>query len=154
MDLLKNFFKGDKAVWIIFLFLCLISIIEVFSASSTLSFKTGDHWAPITNHLTMLLVGVFVVWIVHNIPCRWFKTFIVLLPISWILLAIVLIMGIATNGAKRWIDLGIIQFQPSELGKMATIITVAFILSKMYTENGEDKKRSDSFLALREELVH
>lgn len=140
MDLLKNFFKGDKAVWIIFLFLCLISIIEVFSASSTLSFKTGDHWAPITNHLTMLLVGVFVVWIVHNIPCRWFKTFIVLLPISWILLAIVLIMGIATNGAKRWIDLGIIQFQPSELGKMATIITVAFILSKMYTENGEDKK--------------
>ena len=134
MDLLKNFFKGDKAVWIIFLFLCLISIIEVFSASSTLSFKTGDHWAPITNHLTMLLVGVFVVWIVHNIPCRWFKTFIVLLPISWILLAIVLIMGIATNGAKRWIDLGIIQFQPSELGKMATIITVAFILSKMYTE--------------------
>lgn len=140
MDLLKNFFKGDKAVWIIFLFLCLISIIEVFSASSTLSFKTGDHWAPITNHLTMLLVGVFVVWIVHNIPCRWFKTFIVLLPISWILLAIVLIMGIATNGAKRWIDLGIIQFQPSEVGKMATIITVAFILSKMYTENGEDKK--------------
>ena len=60
--------------------------------------------------------------------------------ISWISLAIVLIMGIATNGAKRWIDLGIIQFQPSELGKMATIITVAFILSKMYTENGEDKK--------------
>ena len=44
MDLLKNFFKGDKAIWIIYLFLCLISIVEVFSASSTLTYKSGDHW--------------------------------------------------------------------------------------------------------------
>lgn len=43
MDLLKNFFKGDKAIWIIYLFLCLISIVEVFSASSTLTYKSGDH---------------------------------------------------------------------------------------------------------------
>ena len=35
MDLLKNLFKGDKVIWIIFLLLCLVSIIEVFSASST-----------------------------------------------------------------------------------------------------------------------
>ena len=46
MDLLKNFFKGDKAIWIIYLFLCLISIVEVFSASSTLTYKSGDHWGP------------------------------------------------------------------------------------------------------------
>lgn len=140
MDLVKNFFKGDKTVWFIFVILCLISIIEVFSASSSLSFKSGDHLAPITNHVTILLVGTFIVWIVHNIPCRWFKTFIVLLPISWILLTVVLAMGIAVNGAKRWIDLGLIQFQPSEIGKMATIITVAFILGKMHTESGTDKK--------------
>ena len=37
MDLLKNLFKGDKVIWIIFLLLCLVSIIEVFSASSTLT---------------------------------------------------------------------------------------------------------------------
>lgn len=140
MDLLKNFFKGDKAIWIIYLFLCLISIVEVFSASSTLTYKSGDHWGPITNHLTLLMVGTIAVWIVHNIPCRWFKTFIVLLPISWILLAAVFILGSLTNGAKRWIDLGFIQFQPSEVAKMATIITVAFILSRMQEENGANKK--------------
>ena len=49
MDLLKNFFKGDKIVWIIFLLFCLVSVIEVFSASSTLTYKSGDHLAPITN---------------------------------------------------------------------------------------------------------
>ena len=140
MDLLKNFFKGDKAIWIIYLFLCLISIVEVFSASSTLTYKSGDHWGPITNHLTLLMVGTIAVWIVHNIPCRWFKTFIVLLPISWVLLAAVFILGSLTNGAKRWIDFGFIQFQPSEVAKMGTIITVAFILSRMQEENGANKK--------------
>ena len=44
MDLLKSIFKGDKVIWIIFLFLCLISITEVFSAASTLTYKSGDHW--------------------------------------------------------------------------------------------------------------
>lgn len=140
MDLLKNFFKGDKAIWIIYLFLCLISIVEVFSASSTLTYKSGDHWGPITNHLTLLMIGTIAVWIVHNIPCRWFKTFIVLLPISWAMLIAVFILGSLTNGARRWIDLGFIQFQPSEVAKMGAIITVAFILSRMQEEGGANKK--------------
>ena len=38
MDLIKDLFKGDKVIWIIFLFLCLISIVEVFSAASTLTY--------------------------------------------------------------------------------------------------------------------
>lgn len=57
MDLLKNLFKGDKVIWIIFLFLCLISIVEVFSASSTLTYKSGDHWGPIRSHMILLLLG-------------------------------------------------------------------------------------------------
>lgn len=140
MDLLKNLFKGDKVIWIIFMLLCLVSIIEVFSASSTLTYKSGDHWRPITMHLILIMVGVIIVLVVHNIPCRWFKTAILLLPLSWLLLIIVIISGIATNGAKRWIDLGIFQFQPSELAKMATIITVAFILSKTQEEDHASSK--------------
>lgn len=140
MDLLRNLFKGDKVIWIIFLLLCLVSIIEVFSASSTLTYKSGDHWRPITMHIILMLVGAVVVVIVHNIPCRWFKTFILLLPVSWILLISVLGIGALTNGARRWIDLGFIQFQPSELAKMGTIITVAYILSRMQEENGANSK--------------
>lgn len=139
MDLLRNFFKGDKVVWIIFLALCLVSIIEVFSASSTLTYKSGDHWGPITNHLILLTVGAFVVWITHNLPCRLFKIGILLYPVAIILLIIVLSMS-AINGASRWIDLGVVQFQPSELAKMATIITVAFILSRMQEEKQANRK--------------
>lgn len=140
MDLLKNLFKGDKVIWIIFLLLCLVSIIEVFSASSTLTYKSGDHWRPITMHIILMAVGAIAVIIVHNIPCRWFKTFILLLPVSWILLGSVLLVGMVTNGARRWIDLGFFQFQPSELAKMGTIITVAYILSRMQEENGVNPK--------------
>ncbi len=140
MDLLKKLFKGDKVIWIIFMLLCLVSIIEVFSASSTLTYKSGDHWGPIRTHMVLMLVGAAVVLIVHNIPCRWFKTFTLLLPVSWILLGGVLLAGMVTNGARRWIDLGFFQFQPSELAKMGTIITVAYILSRLQEEKGANPK--------------
>ena len=73
MDLIKDLFKGDKVIWIIFLFLCLISIVEVFSAASTLTYKSGDHWGPITQHSVILMVGVCIVVLVHNIPCKYFR---------------------------------------------------------------------------------
>ena len=145
MDLIKNLFKGDKVIWIIFLFLCLISIIEVFSAASTLTYKTGDHWGPITQHSVILMVGVFIVIIVHNIPYKWFQVLTVfLVPISGALLAFVTLMGMITgdrvNGAARWMSFLGIQFQPSELAKMAVIIAVSFILSKSQDERGATNK--------------
>ena len=38
---LSAIFKGDKVIWMVFFFLCLVSVIEVFSASSSLTYKTG-----------------------------------------------------------------------------------------------------------------
>ena len=81
MDLLKSIFKGDKVIWIIFLFLCLISIVEVFSAASTLTYKSGDHWGPITQHSIILMVGAVVVVFMHNIP---YKSGISCIPASTI----------------------------------------------------------------------
>ena len=145
MDLLKSIFKGDKVIWIIFLFLCLISIIEVFSAASTLTYKSGDHWAPITQHSILLMVGAVIVVLVHNIPYKWFQVFpVFLLPLSIGLLAFVMLMGFVTgdrvNGAARWMTFMGIQFQPSEIAKMAVVIVTAFILSKGQDENGASPK--------------
>ena len=146
MDLIKDLFKGDKVIWIIFLFLCLISVIEVFSAASTLTYKTGDHWGPITQHSVILMVGAFVVVLVHNIPCKYFSVLpFFMLPISCILLLIVMGMGIVdsgerVNGAARWLNFFGIQFQPSELAKMAVVIVTAFILSKFQEEDGANPK--------------
>ena len=145
MGLIKDLFKGDKVIWIIFLFLCLISVVEVFSAASTLTYKSGDHWGPITQHSVILMVGAFIVVLVHNIPCKYFSVLpFFLLPLSCILLLFVMGMGIITgdrvNGAARWMTFFGIQFQPSELAKMAVIIVTAFILSKFQEEDGANPK--------------
>jgi cell division protein FtsW len=145
MDLLKSLLKGDRVIWIIFLFLCMISIIEVFSAASTLTYKTGDHWAPITQHVIILMVGFVVVIVVHIIPYKWFQVFpVFLLPVSIFLLIFVAAMGFITgdrvNGAARWMTFFGIQFQPSELAKMAVIIAVSFILSKRQSDEGANPK--------------
>ena len=134
MDLLKNIFKGDKVIWIIFLCLCLISIIEVFSAASTLTYKSGDHWGPITQHSIILMVGAVVVVLMHNIPYKWFQVFPVFLyPVSVVLLAFVTLMGVITgdrvNGAARWMSFMGLQFQPSELAKVAIVMTFATLMS-------------------------
>lgn len=140
MDLLKSIFKGDKVIWIIFLFLCLISITEVFSAASTLTYKSGDHWGPITQHSIILMVGAVIVVLMHNIPYKWFQVFpVFLLPASAILLVLVMMME-RINGAARWMTFMGIQFQPSEIAKMAVIIVTAFILSKGQDEDGAHPK--------------
>ena len=145
MDLIKDLFKGDKVIWIIFLFLCLISIVEVFSAASTLTYKSGDHWGPITQHSVILMVGACIVVAVHNIPYRFFRVLpFFLLPISMLLLLFVMGMGFITgdrvNGAARWMTIAGIQFQPSELAKMAVIIVTAYTLSQFQEEDRANPK--------------
>ena len=134
-------FKGDAVIWAVFLFLCLISVIEVFSASSNLSFKTGNYLGPVLKHCMLLAVGVVVMICTMNIKCRYFKIvtpFALLL--SFILLIVVFFVGESTNGSQRWIDFLGIQFQPSELAKGAIILATAQILSAMQTPAGTDRR--------------
>ena len=134
-------FKGDAVIWAVFLFLCLISVIEVFSASSNLSFKTGNYLGPVLKHCALLAVGVVVMICTMNIKCRYFKIvtpFALLL--SFILLIVVFFVGESTNGSQRWIDFLGIQFQPSELAKGAIILATAQILSAMQTPAGTDRR--------------
>ena len=151
MDLLRNIFKGDKVVWIIFLCLCVISVIEVFSASSTLTYKTGNHLAPILRHAGFLLAGAVAVWIFHQIPYQSYRLLPrVLLPVAGIFLVLLLafddlhigsILVIEkTNEAGRWVKLFGIPFQPSEFAKMGVIIATAWRLSRGQTERGADPK--------------
>ena len=130
MDLASKLFKGDRVIWIIFMFLCLISVVEVFSATSTIAYKNANHWAPIVRHATFLLGGFVLVLLLHNIPCRFFPAFILLLPVSVLVLLVTPFVGINANDAHRWLEIFGIQFQPSEFAKLASIVFIAFLLSK------------------------
>ncbi len=138
---LNNIFKGDKVIWMVFFFLCMISIIEVYSASSELTYKKGNYLSPIIYHCSILAVGLFFMVITLNIKCKYFKLCTpILLLIAFFTLIFVLIAGHSTNGAQRWISLFGMQFQPSEIAKGAMILAEAQILSAMQTDKGADKK--------------
>ena len=138
---LSNIFKGDKVIWMVFFFLCIISIIEVYSASSSLSYTGGNYWSPIIYHCTILAVGIALMVIVLNIKCRYFKLITpVVLILSALMLIWVLLAGQSTNGASRWISFAGIQFQPSELAKGALVLAIAQVLSAMQTDHGADRK--------------
>ena len=144
-----NIFKGDKVIWMVFFFLCIISIIEVYSASSSLSYKSGNYMAPVLRHIGLLFVGLGTMICMLKVKCKYFKiiTPFVLLP-SLGLLVWVLVAGQSTNGASRWINFIGIQFQPSEIAKGAVVLAVAQILSAMQTPNGADRKACKYVLAV------
>ena len=129
MNLASKLFKGDRVIWILFLFFCAISLVEVFSATSTLAYKSTTHWTPIVRHASFLLAGVVVVLLLHNIPCRFYSLLSVFLPISVVLLILTFFIGVEINGEKRWLNIVGITFQPSEITKLATIGYTAVILS-------------------------
>lgn len=137
MDLASKLFKGDRVIWIIFMFLCFISVVEVFSATSTIAYKNANHWAPIVRHASFLLGGFVLVVLLHNIPCRFFPGFILLLPVSVLMLIVTPFVGVNANDAHRWLEIFGVQFQPSEFAKLASIVFIAFLLSKRgkFTEN-------------------
>ena len=137
---LNNIFKGDKVIWMVFFFLCVISVIEVFSASSELTYKGGNYMAPILKHMALLLVGIVCMVVTLNIKCKYFKIVTpFMIIISLITLLWVFVAGQSTNGAQRWIALLGFQFQPSEIAKGTVILATAQILSAMQTDKGADK---------------
>ena len=137
-----NIFKGDKVIWMVFFFLCMISIVEVFSASSNLTYKSQNYIGPIAFHTVTIIIGAIVAVVTLNVPCRYFKLMTpFLLVISGFTLLWVLIGGESINGANRVISLpGGITFQPSEIAKGTMVLITAQILSAMQREEGADKK--------------
>ncbi len=124
--------KGDRAIWAMVIILCCISLIEVFSASSRLTFGKSSFLRPIIGHSLHLGLGLLIMYGVHLFHYKWYRMLPVLLvPISVILLGYLSFQGMTTTGAERWIDLGFFQLQPSEVAKIAVIMTVAYWLSKL-----------------------
>ena len=145
----SNIFKGDKVLWVVFFFLCLISIIEVFSASSGLTYKSQDYVGPIIYHTGTIVFGFIVAIVIVHIPWRYFKLMTpFLLLFSIVTLLWVLLAGTKIGDAGRWINLFGFTFQPSEIAKGSLVLAVAQILSIMQDEDGADPKAIKYILVL------
>lgn len=124
--------KGDPVIWAVFFFLCAFSVVEMYSASSTLAYKSSSYNDPVMKHLTFLSFGVILVFFI-----QYFKLFQIRIlayigvVLSIILLILVQIKGTTTNDAARWLEIGGVQFQPSEIAKLSMIVLAADFLSRI-----------------------
>lgn len=140
MGLVKNIFKGDPVIWIIYGALCLLSIVEVFSATSTLTYNVSSHWAPISRHIIFVFVGFFFAVVTHRVPYNRFRLVgSALFPIALLMLAYITLTGYLVNGAARSINILGFEFQPSEFGKMSVIILTSVLLEGHSYSNFKSK---------------
>lgn len=129
----------DQALLSVVVALLLWGMVMVYSSSIAMPdnprFARYAHTHFLTRHIISLVLGGAIALLVFQVPVeRWEKWARPMFVLALVLLALVLIpfIGKGVNGARRWISLGVINFQPSELAKLATIIYAAdYMVRKM-----------------------
>jgi len=108
--------------------LLLIGLVMVTSASMSIAAKDlGNPFYFLERQFIFGLAGIVFAWIVTRVPTElWDKYSLPLLCLGMLLLVLVLIPGIGAtvNGARRWLRIGIINFQVSELAKVLVLTWV------------------------------
>ena len=129
----------DQALVWVTVALLLFGLVMVYSASVAMpdnpKFSRYAHTHFVMRHALSLVVAFVVALIAFQVPvATWEKLAPWLFVVSLILLMLVLVpfIGKGVNGARRWITLGFMNFQPSELAKFAVLLYAAdYMVRKM-----------------------
>ncbi len=110
--------------------LALLLTIGMFFVYSTGQQVGGHHVELFSRQCVYLAVGVALWFVFILVDYRWIGLFSVLFyPAVIAVLVLVLLFGPVRNNTRRWIDIGPVSLQPSELGKMAVLFAVAWLAS-------------------------
>lgn len=125
---MSGLFKGDRTLWVVFLLLSIISLVEVYSSIGLYAYSQENGSGPtglFLRHLLVVVASWVIVVACSRINYRFFSRFAVLgLWASVVLLAVTLMMG------GRWLRIPVVsQFQPSEVAKVALVLFIARMLA-------------------------
>lgn len=130
------FNKGamDIPFFLLLMTIVTIGLVMLFSASYTYSYyNRGGSTEIFTRQLFWAVIGIIGMYVVSRVRYEYFRAFAVAIAVISVgLLLIVLVLPEYKPGFKRWIDLGITTFQPSEVGKIGLILILAYLLEKYY----------------------
>ena len=131
-----------------FISLSLIGIIMVYSASSVWAeYKNGSSIYFLIRQIIFFLIGLvtyFFIIRIDSLIYQKYKNLIILIAILLLIAVLIPGVGIIRGGARSWIGVGALSFQPSEFVKLAVIIFSANYLEK----NKDDITRLSSLLPL------
>lgn len=104
----------------------------ILSASSVLGLReTGDGLYYFKRQIVWLGVGLVGLVGASMVPLRWWRKLAFPMFVMTLLLLIgVLVVGVRSNGATRWLQLGAVTIQPSEIAKLTTILFLATVVSR------------------------
>ena len=124
-----NFY--DYTLLFVVLFLVAFGLVMVYSTSSyTAELKMGTPTYYLFRQGIFAMLGIIAMFVIASLDYHLLKYFSLLL--IWgtiILLGLVLLIGKASNGSVRWIQIGSIQFQPSEVAKITITLFTAHMAS-------------------------
>lgn len=134
--LVKKKGKPDPYIWGIYIALLVISVIELFSASST-EVSGANVYGPLIRHGIFLLLGFCLVIWLQKTPYTVLNKFAWAFAIvSLILLVFSSLFGAEYNGAQRAIRIAGMTIQPAEIVKLSVVVLLASILGKNQTIGG------------------
>jgi cell division protein FtsW len=134
----------DRVFALTVLILIAIGLVMIFSASSIVSRERHDSSSVIfVRQLIFVGISLPVLFLFAAIDYKWYKHRAVVYCLMFLttVLLIVPLLRPANHGVKRWIAIGPVNFQPSELAKLAIIIFTAYYLTE---------RRKESHLSLKE----
>ncbi len=140
--------KGDKVIWTLVIILSVISLLAIYSTTSSLAWRErgGNTEYYLLKQFIIVMFGLLIVYAIHKIKFIYFsRSAQVLFYLSIPLLLATLLFGPEINGARRfiWINIpgiGLLTFQTSDFAKLALMMFLARFLAKNQEEIGDFKK--------------
>ena len=121
----------DLPFLLLVILLLIIGLVMMFSASyARANWDTGNSAYYFVRQAGFAAGGVVIMLLVGRLNYFiWYRTAMLILAGSLFLLALVPVIGVTVNGAKRWIQLAGIRFQPSEAAKLGMILSFAAMMA-------------------------
>ncbi len=130
----------DPYIWGVYIFLLIVSIIEVYSALST-EIDTENVYGPLWGHVRFLIGGFLIMYFCQKIHYKFFRKLAI--PAAVICLGLVIYaskFGVRLNDAMRAISIGSFTLQPAEMMKLALVLLLAKIMAKHQMQGGVTTK--------------
>ncbi len=122
-NLLSRLFPTDKLLLSLTNFLCALGVLVLYATNPNYAYQQTIYYGV---GLGTMVVCIYLVQIIRN----WHIPVLLMIPVSLAMLALPLVIGKETNGAKNWFYIGSLSVQPSEIVKLSLLVIISFYMSR------------------------